>query len=277
MIFNTVIDAITLAELLAASGVVVIDCRFYLGNEDAGRQAYELGHIPTAQYVHLNEDLSDLSIRGNGRHPLPSEESMSLLFGRLGISAGKQVVVYDDTNGAAAARLWWMLRYMGHEKVAVLDGGLPAWIAAGFSLVPGVEENTPLDFVGHVRADLLVQMSDVGSEGVLIDSRLPERYRGEMEPIDPVAGHIPGARNHSYHKNYDSDGRLLAPSDLRQQFEQVLGGVPAEETTFYCGSGVTACNNLLALAYSDLGDGRLYVGSWSQWCGEPQNPIAAGE
>ena len=165
MIFNTVIDAITLAELLAASGVVVIDCRFYLGNEDAGRQAYELGHIPTAQYVHLNEDLSDLSIRGNGRHPLPSEESMSLLFGRLGISAGKQVVVYDDTNGAAAARLWWMLRYMGHEKVAVLDGGLPAWIAAGFSLVPGVEENTPLDFVGHVRADLLVQMSDVGSEG----------------------------------------------------------------------------------------------------------------
>lgn len=277
MIFNTVVDAKTLSELLAAGGVVVVDCRFYLDNEDAGRQAYKLGHIPTAQYVHLNEDLSDLTIGGNGRHPLPSEESMSLLFGRLGISDGKQVVVYDDANGAAAARLWWMLRYMGHEKVAVLDGGLPAWKAAGFTLVPGVEENAPLNFVGQARADLLVQMSDVGSEGVPIDSRLPERYRGEMEPIDPVAGHIPGARNHPYHKNYDSDGRLLAASVLRQQFEQVLDGVPAGETTFYCGSGVTACNNLLALAYSGLGDGRLYVGSWSQWCGEPQNPIAVGE
>lgn len=276
-IFNTVIEVKTLAELLAANNVVVVDCRFYLDDESAGRRAYEVGHIPSAQYAHLNEDLSDLEIEGNGRHPLPSVAAMANLFGRLGISVGKPVVAYDDANGAAAARLWWMLQYMGYRQVAVLNGGVPAWRAAGFQLVPGIEQNDPLNFEYQARPELLVQMTDVGTVPLLVDSRAPERYRGELEPIDPVAGHIPGAKNYFYQDNYGEDGRFLPPAVLRRQFAELLGENHSLDATFYCGSGVTACNNLLALAYSGLGHGRLYVGSWSQWCSDPHNSVAVAE
>lgn len=276
-ILNAVINVKSAAAQIAAGDVVVVDCRFYLGDEEAGRQAYEAGHIPGAQYAHLNEELSGPLVTGSGRHPLPSVEAMVQLFGCLGISGDKQVIVYDDANGIAAARLWWMLRYMGHEQVAVIDGGMPAWKAAGYELAAGIERNDRLSFSGQVRPELLVHKQDIGSEGVLVDSRAPERYRGEVEPIDPVAGHIPGAVNHFHLKNYDDDGRFLPPSVLRQQFEQLLGDIAPAEATFYCGSGVTACNNLLAMAYAGLGEGRQYVGSWSEWCSDPLNPIALGE
>lgn len=275
--FKAMIDAESASSLIEQGDVVVVDCRFYLEDEDAGRIAYELGHIPTAQYVHLNKDLSDLTVAGGGRHPLPSEQDMVELFGRLGIYEGKQVIVYDDANGAAAARFWWMLRYLGHDQVAVLDGGFPAWKAAGLSVVSGIEHNKPEQFTARPRPEMLITMQEIDQTKLLIDSRASERYRGEYEPIDPVAGHIPGAVNLHYQSNYDENGRFLPPAVLHRRFRKLLGDVPAEETGFYCGSGVTACNNLLALVYAGLGDGRLYAGSWSQWSGDPQNPVAVEE
>jgi thiosulfate/3-mercaptopyruvate sulfurtransferase len=271
--FDTIIDLQQAAGLIEDGSPVVVDCRFYLEDEDRGREAYEAGHIPTAQYAHLNQDLSDLSMPAAGRHPLPSETDMVDLFGRMGIAGGRQVIVYDDANGAAAARLWWMLRYMGHEQVAVLDGGFPAWRDAGLPLVVGIERGEAAKFAGQARRDMLVDREEIGSEMLLVDSRAPERYRGETEPIDPIAGHIPGAINRFHKDNFDEHGRILPGLTLRTQFENILGDVPAAEATFYCGSGVTACNNLLALAHAGLGDGRLYAGSWSQWCSDPENPI----
>jgi thiosulfate/3-mercaptopyruvate sulfurtransferase len=275
--YNDIIEVAPLAALLTDDQVVIVDCRFYLGEEDAGRLSYEEGHIPSAQYVHLNNDLCKPLYPGSGRHPLPSIDDMIRLFSRLGVSANTQVVAYDDANGIAASRLWWMLRYMGHDKVAVLNGGMPAWKAAGLPLVSGIEIKDPLIFTGNPRFELLVQMKDVQSVQRLVDSRLPERYRGEIEPIDSIAGHIPEAVNFYYKKNYDQDGRFLPPSLIRKQFEKLLGDLPPSEVAFYCGSGVTACNNLLALAYSGLGDGKHYVGSWSEWSSNPSNPIALGE
>jgi thiosulfate/3-mercaptopyruvate sulfurtransferase len=274
--FNN-IEVQSLADILDSGEVVIVDCRFFLGEEDAGIKAYLEGHIPTAQYAHLNKDLSGPLLPRSGRHPLPSADDMIRLFSQLGISSGIQVVTYDDANGIAASRLWWMLRYMGHDEVAVLNGGMPAWKAACLPVVSRIERNDPAIFTGQMRPELLVQMEDVSSARLIVDSRLPERYRGEIEPIDPVAGHIPGAINYFYQTNFDKNGRLLPPSKIRKQFEELLGEIPPTETTFYCGSGVTACNNLLALAYSGLGDGKHYVGSWSEWSGEPLNPIAVGE
>ncbi|MFN2106280.1 MAG: sulfurtransferase [Candidatus Promineifilaceae bacterium] len=271
--FDTIINLQQAAALIENDNPVVVDCRFYLEDVDRGRTAYEAGHIPTAQYAHVNEDLSDLSIPDAGRHPLLSEGDMVNLFGRLGITTGRQVIVYDDTNGAGAARLWWMLRYMSHDRVAVLDGGFPAWKEAGLPLVAGIERREAAIFVGRPRQEMLVEMEDITGVTLLVDSRAPERFRGEIEPIDPVAGHIPGAINRFHKLNFDENGRILPDAVLRRHFEEILGQVPASEATFYCGSGVTACNNLLALAHAGLGDGRLYAGSWSQWCSDPQNPI----
>ena len=275
--FETIINLQQAAALIENDSPVVVDCRFYLEDVDRGRAAYEAGHIPTAQYAHVNEDLSDLSIPGAGRHPLPSEGDMVDLFGRMGIASGKQVIVYDDTNGAGASRLWWMLRYMGHDQVAVLDGGFPAWRDAGLSLIVGIERGEAATFIGRPRREMLVERKDIGSETILVDSRAPERFRGETEPIDPVAGHMPGAINRFHKLNFDENGRILPDTELRRQFDDILGEVPATDATFYCGSGVTACNNLLALAHAGLGDGRLYAGSWSQWCGDPRNPIVVEE
>jgi len=274
--FCDVIEVQTLDSLLADEDIIVVDCRFYLEDVGAGKRAYEVEHIPSAQYVHLNNDLSAPLTPESGRHPLPSEESMTRLFSQLGISPGKKVVAYDGANGVAASRLWWMLRYMGHDTVAVLNGGMPAWNAAGMPIASGIEKKDPANFIGQAHPELLVSMNDINPEMMLIDSRMPERFRGEIEPIDPVAGHIPGAINFFYKNNYDENGRFLAPALIREKFAQILGAIPPSEVTFYCGSGVTACNNLLALAYAGMGDGKHYVGSWSEWCRNPSNPIALG-
>jgi len=272
--FSTLIEATDLRAHLQAANWVVVDCRFSLADAEAGRRNYLAGHIPGAIYAHLDEDLSNPPATDNGRHPLPPPAILQERFGRMGIMAGKQVVAYDDTNGGIAARLWWLLRYMGHEAAAVLNGGWAAWQEGGFPVRGGLEEQTAVLFQGEPRTDWLVTLPEVIQGVPLIDSRDGARYRGEMEPIDPVAGHIPGARHYFYQENWGENGRYLPSAQLKAQFETVLGQTKAEEAVFYCGSGVTACVNLLAMAEAGLGNGRLYAGSWSEWCRDPQRPIA---
>jgi thiosulfate/3-mercaptopyruvate sulfurtransferase len=270
--YETIVDADTLYGELENPDWVVVDCRFYLADTAAGEREYLSGHIPGAVYAHLDRDLSSEPVSDTGRHPLPAPAAMIELFSRLGIDKQKQVVAYDSAvaAGLGAARLWWMLRYLGHTAVAVLDGGWPAWVAAGRPQKSGVESNAPANFEGKPHRHWLVLLDEVAGAGLLVDSRESPRYRGEVEPIDPVAGHIPGAVNHPLSRNVDSDGRFLPPEILRQQLLTVLGATPPEEAVFYCGSGVSACANLLAMRIAGLPDGRLYAGSWSEWCQDPE-------
>ncbi len=267
---TTVIDAASVAARLGDPDWVIVDCRFDLADPAAGERAYRATHIPGARYAHLDRDLSapkEPSERG-GRHPMPAPAHMAALFGRLGIHPGAQVVAYDDSSGHYAARLWWMLRYMGHEAVAVLDGGWPAWLAAGLPVAAGAagEDNRPAalftgapSFGGHIAIEAIPDAP------LLVDSRAPERYRGEVEPIDPVAGHIPGAVNRPYAVNWAEDGRWKSQETLLAEFLALLGDTPPEEAVYYCGSGVSACVNLLGMAHAGLPVGRLYAGSWSEW------------
>lgn len=275
MPFTTLISPETLAQNLDDSAWVVVDCRFSLADTEAGRRVYRQAHIPGAVYAHLDEDLSGPPATDHGRHPLPTPEALRALFGRLGIDREKQVVAYDDVGGIVAARLWWLLRYMGHDAAAVLDGGWVAWQDAGYPTVDGVEENEPASFDGEPRREWLVLAEEVerGAGGRLIDARATERFRGEEEPLDPVAGRIPGAANYPYGRNLDEDGRFLSPEQLRDQLEAVLEEAEAEEAVHYCGSGVSACLNLLAQAHAGLPLGRLYAGSWSDWISDPERPV----
>ncbi len=271
--YETVIDVETAVKQLDNPHWVWVDCRFKLVDTAFGGRVYQESHIPGAIYAHLDDDLSGPPVTDNGRHPLPTPEVLLATFGRMGIDGQKQVVVYDDMNGGIAARLWWMLRYMGHSAVAVLDGGWQAWLEADGPTRSGQEQNAPTTFVGAPRPEWLVVLSQVASLPLLVDSRDPVRYRGELETIDPRAGHIPGAKNYFFQQNWTTNGRFLPAAQIRQQMEQLLGETPAAQTTFYCGSGVTACANLLAMTYAGLGNGRLYVGSWSEWSRDPQRPM----
>lgn len=275
--YRTLIDAATLAQHLEDPDWVIVDCRFDLGDTAAGRRSYTQAHIPGAVYAHLDDDLSGPPVTDHGRHPLPTPAALTALFGRLGMDERKQVVAYDSLNGGIAARLWWMLRYMGHAATAVLDGGWAAWEAAGLPVRGGVEGHAPALFTGHPRREWLVTVDEVATRPLLIDSRDPQRYRGELEPIDPQPGHIPGAINHFFQDNWGAEGRYLPPEEIRARLTAVLGEITPEAATFYCGSGVTACANLLAMAHAGLGNGRLYAGSWSEWSSDPQRPIATGD
>jgi thiosulfate/3-mercaptopyruvate sulfurtransferase len=274
--YTTLIDVSTLAGQLEDLSWVLVDCRFNLMDTSAGGKAYEQAHIPGAVYAHLDQDLSGPPVTDKGRHPLPTPAALTHLFGRLGIDESKQVVVYDDMNGFIASRLWWMLRYMGHEAVAVLDGGWAAWQTADLPVFSGVEINSPAIFTGSPRSEWLVQIDEVPDVPLLVDSRAPARYRGELEPIDAQPGHVPGAMNYFYEENLNEDGGYLPPGKLKEQLTPLLGDTPADEAVFYCGSGVSACANLLALTHAGLGDGRLYVGSWSEWSRDPERPVATG-
>lgn len=273
---TTLIDAETLHARSRDPDLVIVDARFNLFDVDEGRAAYLDAHIPGAVYVHLDDDLSGPPLTDAGRHPLPSPEALQALFSRLGIGAGSQVVAYDQRDGMVAARLWWMLRYMGHTAVAVLDGGWKAWTEAGYATAPGEESRAASVFQGSPRNDRLVTVDDVAGAPRLVDCRDPRRYRGEEEPLDPVAGHIPGALNRFHRENLDAEGRFLPAAELAQGFDALLAGTPATETVYYCGSGVTACHGLLAAIHAGLGEGRLYVGSWSEWCGDDGRPVATG-
>lgn len=264
---NAIIDVETLATHLHDPECVIVDCRFDLFDKAAGEQAYVRGHIPGAVYAHLERDLSaplDPSGAG-GRHPLPTPKQMAEVFSSLGIGEGSKVVAYDDTSGHYAARLWWMLRFMGHDSVYVLDGGWPAWMAGGLPVVAGRESRAPREFAGFPRWDRVVERDEAAAAGLLIDGRAPERYRGEVEPIDPVAGHIPDAVNRPYGTNWDQQGLWRPQEELLADFVELLGDTPPEDAVFYCGSGVSACVNLVAMTQAGLPEGRLYVGSWSEW------------
>ena len=288
MDFTTLIDAESLRALLAAPGIALLDCRFDLAAADAGRQAYLRGHIPGARYVDLNRDLSAPVSAASGRHPLPDPVALDALLRGLGVVRDTQAIVYDESNGSFAARAWWLLRWLGHAKVAVLDGGMSAWLRAGGATESGepppasagrraAGAGNPLqvDRRAALGADELIAALE-NPRSLLIDARAPERYRGAVEPIDPVAGHIPGAVNHPFSSNLQSDGRFLPPQELERRWRDRLGEASSADVIVMCGSGVTACHNLLALEHAGLPGARLYAGSWSEWIRDPRRPVARG-
>ena len=274
---DPLVDVATVSDRLADPDWALVDCRHRLTDPEFGEAAYLESHIAGAVFAHADRVLSGEPVTDRGRHPLPAPDTLRSRFGALGIDARTQVVAYDDAGGAIAGRLWWMLRYMGHTRAAVLDGGWPAWTAAGGAVRSGQESRPARTFEGEPRREWVVTVDEVSAARLLVDSREPPRYRGETEPIDRVAGHIPGARNHHFALNLADDGRFLDPADLRERLERTLGGTPPEEAVFYCGSGVSACHNLLALAHAGLPDAKLYVGSWSEWSSDPKRPVATGE
>lgn len=278
--YKTVISTSALHDGRTADWVIV-DCRFDLQNEDWGRAQYEIAHIPGAIYAHVGHDLSAPMTGRNGRHPWPDVQTMTSTFGRMGIGPGTQVIVYDQDIGMFASRLWWMLRAMGHEAVAVLDGGWTAWTREGRATVSGAEIRPATTFFASPRPELLVDAAEVEASLpdrtlLLVDARAPERFEGRSETLDPVAGHIPGAVNRFFRTNVDENGLMRSPEALRAEFLETAGGRPPEQVVMYCGSGVTACHNLLALEHAGLGGARLYAGSWSEWCADPRRPVATG-
>ncbi len=264
------------AAHLDAPDVAVFDCRFDLARPEAGREQYAQGHIPGALYLDLEQDLSGPKQAHGGRHPLPDLGTFCRKIGALGVDGTVTVVAYDAQQGSVAARLWWMLRYLGHEHARVLDGGWGGWLAGGHPVGRDVRARAPRTFVPRVRSGALADVDEVrrlrGGAARLVDSRAPERYRGEVEPLDPVAGHIPGAANLPWNGNVDEKGFLKPVEALRERFAGLREG--AGEVVVYCGSGVTACVNLLAMEEAGITDARLYLGSWSDWCSYPENPVA---
>jgi len=277
---TTIVSTDTLAAQLSREWVIV-DCRFDLQNEQWGRDQYLAGHIPGAVYASLSHDLAGPKTGSNGRHPLPSIDALSATLGRFGITPGTQVVAYDQDSGMYASRLWWLLRYAGHDAVAILDGGWAKWIREGRPARSGEETRTPAAFVATPRQEMRVSVDEVSAQlgkpgALLVDARAPERYEGQTEPIDRVPGHIPGAVNRHYRSNAGEDFTLLPPQDLREQFLRVLGSHEPSQAVMYCGSGVTACHNLLAMTHAGLPGARLYAGSWSEWSADPARPIEKG-
>ena len=281
MAHGTLIPTAALADLLADSTAVIVDCRFELADTDAGERAYFDAHVPGAVYAHLDLDLSGVKTGLNGRHPLPDPAALVATLGRLGIAPGTQVVAYDQDSGMWASRLWWLLKWMGHDAVAVLDGGFAAWTREGRPTTSAVVPRLAQVFRGSARPELTISAEAlptfVATSGShLVDARAPERYRGDVEPLDRVAGHIPGAVNHFFQWNL-ADGRFLVPVDLRARFEQSVGSVSGADVVCYCGSGVTACHNLLALEHAGLHGARLYPGSWSEWVADGSRGVETGQ
>lgn len=284
MIYSALISCSDLARNLSNQNWVIVDCRFDLSNPDFGRQEYLKSHLPSAVYAHLEEDLCGPVLRGlTGRHPLPSPEDLARKLGSWGIDNSCQVISYDAAGGSmAAARLWWLLRWLGHERVAVLDGGWPAWVKANLAVTREAATPKSRRFFPRLIPGLIVDATELLSgesskDRIIIDVRSPERFRGEVEPIDPIAGHIPGAVNAPYNSNLDEDGFFLTPEKLRKKYLPLLSDKPAEKSIFYCGSGVTAAHSLLALVHAGLGMARLYPGSWSEWITDPHRPIETGQ
>ncbi len=280
MAHTTLISTDTLASHLDGSWVVV-DCRYDLRDERWGREQYRSAHIPGAVYASLSHDLAGPVGGGTGRHPLPSSAAMEATFGRLGIGGGVQVVTYDQDAGLFASRLWWMLRYMGHDAAAVVDGGWAKWVREGRPVREGEETRKAATFTGRPREELVLGVKDVearlGDPSVLlVDARGPERFEGKSEPLDRTPGHIPGAVNHFYKGNVTDEGVMLPPDRLRQQFDALLGKRSPDQGVMYCGSGVSACQNLLAMEHAGLNGTKLYPGSWSEWSSDPERPVETG-
>ena len=279
MKWTTLVDAATLAKTLGDDGVRIVDARYSLSDPALRRDGYLQSHLPGAVYADLDRDLSDLGKPGLGRHPLPDEAVLARKLGEWGITPEHQVVVYDAGDGSmAAARFWWLLKLLGHERVAVLDGGLSAWRALALpesSEVGAVTQAVayPASFDSAAIVDAEEVQSRLGEQGWLWDARAPERFRGEVEPLDSVAGHVPGALNRPLSHNL-SEGRFKPAAQLREELEPLLSGRPPSEIVVMCGSGVTACHLLLALEHAGLHGARVYAGSWSGWISDPTRPIA---
>jgi thiosulfate/3-mercaptopyruvate sulfurtransferase len=284
MAYRTLIDAKALMALQAARGpLVVLDCGFDLADPSAGERAFAAGHLPGAFYAHLDRDLAGPKLaRGpgfTGRHPLPERAAFAATAGRFGIAPGVQVVAYDAQGGPYAARAWWLLRWLGHDAVAVLDGGGAAWVAAGGTLtreaaVPQAKPPYPATDAAAMPTVQAAELLAAPARWQVVDARAGERFRGESETLDPVAGHIPGAAHRFFKDNLGSDGRFKPAAELRAAF-QALGREP-QAVVHQCGSGVTACHNLLAMEHAGLAGAALYPGSWSEWCADPARPVATG-
>lgn len=290
--YTTLITPEQLQQLQAGDvPLMVFDCSADLMNPQAGRQQFEELHVSGALFVDLNTELSDKPALGasdalpsasGGRHPLPARERFAQWLGRIGFSKGLQAVVYDRQNCNYCGRLWWMLKWAGHEAVAVLDGGLQAWQAAGGATAsgPAAARDAAIFELAPPRAQLVsvedVEQGLAGGLQTVVDARAEARYRGEVEPLDPVAGHIPGALNRPFGQNIGPDGRFKPAAQLRREFEQLLQGRDAATVVHQCGSGVSAVPNLLAMEIAGLGRSGLFAGSWSQWCSDPRRPVARG-
>ncbi len=280
----TLVSCEDLAAELQSPGLRIVDARFVLAGTDpaAGESLWRAGHIPGAGYVHLNDDLSDLAKPpSQGRHPMPEAGNFCAVLERLGISPDSQVVVYDAADGAmAAARFWWLLKLLGHHRVAVLDGGFARWVSLGLPVTAEITVNSRGHYDASFDTNLFVgtdQVAEALAQGsaCLIDARAAERFRGEVEPLDRAAGHVPGARNRPFSANM-ADGRFRSADELKAAFNGISGNRDASEVLLSCGSGVTACHNLLAMEHAGLHGARIYAGSWSAWVSDPARPVATG-
>ena len=280
MSFSTLVSCDVLASHLDDPSWRVFDCRHQLSDVDYGARAYAEGHLPGAFFVHLDRDLSSPMNGTNGRHPWPDAQRLADQLGAAGVSPATQVVVYDDAGGMIAARLWYLLRWLGHENVALLDGGIAQWAKQGRPLSTALPVSAPARLAATIAprdwlldADAVLANLDRG-ELVLVDARAPDRFRGENETIDPVGGHIPGACNRFFRDNLDADGLFRPAAELRSEFLELLAGAQPAQSVMYCGSGASACVNLLAMEIAGLRGARLYAGSWSEWCSDPARPVA---
>jgi thiosulfate/3-mercaptopyruvate sulfurtransferase len=279
-VHTTLITPGELAALLADRPPIVIDVSFDLADTDSGERRYRESHLPGAHYLHLDRELSSAKTGRNGRHPLPGRAAFARTIGALGVTPETQVVCYDAQGGVYAARLWWMLRWLGHDAVAVLDGGYAKWVREGRPVTTEVPTVRPATFALR-RVGPFLSADDVlanleGHRITLIDARGAERYRGDVEPLDPVAGHIPGAINRPYTQNVEADGTFKSPEKLHAEFAALTGNSPPATIVNYCGSGVSACHNLLAMEIAGIRGSMLYPGSWSEWCADPARPVARG-
>ena len=283
---HPLIQATELAALVGQGQTFVLDCRFDLADTGAGRRAYDAGHLPGALYLHLDDDLSGPKTGRNGRHPLPERSAFMRRLERAGIGDDSRVVVYDASGGMTAARAWWMLRWIGHADVALLDGGLPAWTAAGLPLETAEPPARPAGRLSERpsavrqvdRAALLadLELEQERRARLVVDARASDRFRGENETIDAIGGRIPGAVNRFFRDNLAPDGRFKPAAQLRAEFDAITGGRAPQSLVLSCGSGVTACHDLLALELAGLPGAALYPGSWSEWSSWPDAPVATG-
>lgn len=281
--YTTLIPTEQLAHRLADPALVLVDCRHNLFDVAAGERAYRASHLTGARFMHLDRDLAGERTGRNGRHPLPEVAALSATLSRAGIDASKQVVAYDQNSGIWASRLWWLLHWLGHDAVAVLDGGIDKWVAEGRPTTSDLPCVEPAQFVAMAprpvaTSDEILRHLEQGEAGQLtvLDARAPERFRGDIEPLDPVAGHIPGALNRPNGDNLMPDGTFKPAELLRAEFKAQLGSTPPTAVVHQCGSGISASHNLLAMALAGLPGARLYPGSWSEWVADPARPVARG-